>query len=348
MRMALGGLPGGPDQVLHLLRVAQLDHLWSHGVFFSRMAPDMGLGYGLPVFNFYPPFSHLLALLLGRLAGSLSQGFQIVAGLTFLLRGLGTYFLARDFLPEEAALLGGIAAMYAPYQAYNALFRGAVPEAMGWALLPWALWAAGRAVRKAQGRGVAAGALLIGWLLFNHHLTAIVGVGVVALYGLMEALVPSPLSRSRRLWACLSLMGLGLGVSFFSWFPAWVERPLVQLERAIYGSPGGHAAHFLSWREALTAMEPVRPDWINPTPPRTLGLVSVLMGIPALLGLWRFPAAQRRRSSSLLLWGAAHCCSPLPLRDGSGTHSRCSMPFNFPGGFSDWPPLASRFWWPRR
>ncbi|RME35628.1 MAG: hypothetical protein D6793_07050, partial [Thermoflexia bacterium] len=295
MKAALDGLPGGPDRILHLLRVAQLDHLWSQGVFYSRMAPDMGLGYGLPVFNFYPPFSHLLALILGRLIGSLTWGFQAVAGLTILLRGLGTYFLTRDFLPEEAALLGGIAAMYAPYQAYNALFRGAVPEAMGWALLPWALWATGRAIRTARGGWIAAGALLMGLLLFNHNLTALVNVALLALYALVEVFAPSSLSRIRRLGSFLLLMGLGLGVSAFSWMPAWTERPLVQLERIVYGFPGGYAAHFLSWREALTAIEPVQPDWINPTPPRTLGLVPVLTALPALLGLWRFPSTQRLR-----------------------------------------------------
>ncbi|MCX7855857.1 MAG: hypothetical protein N2556_07790, partial [Anaerolineae bacterium] len=120
MKAAMEGLTGGSDNIVHLLRVVQLDHLWSQGVLFSRMAPDMGLGYGLPVFNFYPPFSHYLALVLGRLAGSLTRGFQVVAGLAIVLRGLGTYFLARDIFPEEAALLGGLAAMYAPYQAYNA------------------------------------------------------------------------------------------------------------------------------------------------------------------------------------------------------------------------------------
>lgn len=313
MRAALSGLPcGSSDHIVHLLRVAQLDHLWSQGVLFSRMAPDMGLGYGLPVFNFYPPLSHYLALILGRLAGSLTRGFQAVAGLAIVLRGLGTYFLARDIFPEEAALLGGIAAMYAPYQAYNALFRGAVPEAMGWALLPWALWAVGRAVRTARRGWIAAGALLSGLLLFNHHLTAIVGVVVVALYGLLEAFIPSLPGRSRRLVSFLLLMSFGLGLSLFSWLPAWVERPLVQLERIVYGFPGGYAAHFLPWQEVLAAIEPVQPDWINPVPPRTLGLVPVLAGLPALLGFRQFSSVQRQKVAffAVMLVGALFLTTP--------------------------------------
>jgi len=287
-------LPCGSDTVIHLLRVVQLDHLWAQGVFHSRLAPDMGWGYGFPVFNFYPPLSYYVVLLISRLIGDISLGFRVTLALTFLMVGLGVYVLARDFFREEAAVVAAVAAMYAPYIAYNPLYRGALPEALGWALLPWAWWAMGRAVRTGQRGWIAAGALIFGALLLTHNLAAVVAAPLIALYALMEVLSSSFLPLRRRAPSVGISLGLGMGLALFFWIPAWAERSLIQWENAIYGFPGGYRAHFLSWRELLTALEPVRSDLVNPTLPRSLGLMPLLLGVPGLLGLFFFRGARRR------------------------------------------------------
>jgi len=287
-------LPCGSDAVIHLLRVVQLDHLWAQGILYSRLAPDMGWGYGFPVFNFYPPLSYYVVLLISRLIGDIALGFRVTQALTFLVVGLGVYVLARDFFRAEAAMVAAVAAMYAPYVAYNPLYRGALPEAMGWALLPWAWWAVGRAVRTGRRGWIAAGALIFGALLLTHNLAAVVSAPLLALYALMEVLSSSFLPFRRRALSVGISLGLGMGLALFFWIPAWAERSLIQWENAIYGFPGGYRAHFLSWRELLTALEPVRSDLVNPTLPRSLGLMPLLLGVPGLLGLFFFRGARRR------------------------------------------------------
>ncbi|MFN3762575.1 MAG: 6-pyruvoyl-tetrahydropterin synthase-related protein, partial [Anaerolineae bacterium] len=236
----------GDDMLLHLLRVVQIDHLWSQGIFYARLAPDMGWGFGYPVFNFYPPLSYYIALLIARLGFGITPGVRLAQALTFLLAGVGVYLLARDFFREEAALVAGIAAMYAPYVAYNPLYRGAMPEAMGWALLPWAWWAVGRAARTGRRGWIAAGTLLFGAVLITHSVAAVLGVPLVALYALVEALASPVRPTCYRALIAAVVVGLGLGLSLFFWVPAWAERPLVQLERVPYGFPGGYPSHFFS------------------------------------------------------------------------------------------------------
>ncbi|MCS7282466.1 MAG: glycosyltransferase family 39 protein, partial [Anaerolineae bacterium] len=305
----------GDDMLLHLLRVVQIDHLWSQGILYARLAPDMGWGFGYPVFNFYPPLSYYVALLIARLSFGIPLGVRIAQALTFLLAGLGVYSLTRDFFREEAALVAGIAAMYAPYVAYNPLYRGAMPEAMGWVLLPWAWWAVGRAVRTGRKGWFAAGTLLFGALLITHSVGAVVGTPLVSLYALMEALSRSSLPRRRRLLTAVLIVGLGLGLSLFFWIPAQAERPLVQLERVPYGFPGGYRSHFFSLGYTVFAWEPVRPDLINTYPPRSLGLVSVLLGLPGLMGLFRFPDSRRRQ---VAFFGAVFLLSTLMALPVSG------------------------------
>jgi hypothetical protein len=284
-------LPCGDDITFHLLRTVQLDHLWSQGVFYSRLAPDLGWGYGYPIFNFHPAFSYYVALLLSRAGLGLNLGVRVTLGLTFPILGLGVYVLARDFLREEGAIAAAVAAMYAPYAAYNPLVRGALAEALGWALLPWALWAVGRAARGAGRRWWVCGALFSAALLFTHMTAAVVGAVMLALYALMEALSPSPAPlRTRALGAAVAL-GLGFGLVLFFWLPAVAERSLIQWERTLAGFPGGYVAHLLSLRE-LFALQPVRPDLVNPSPLRSLGLIPALLALPALLTL---PFAPRRQ-----------------------------------------------------
>ena len=292
VRAGIGpALPCGDDITFHLLRTVQLDHLWSQGVFYSRLASDLGWGYGYPIFNFHPAFSYYVALLLSRAGLGLNLGVRATLGLTFPILGLGVYVLARDFLREEGAIAAAVAAMYAPYAAYNPLVRGALAEALGWALLPWALWAVGRAARGAGRRWWVCGALFSAALLFTHMTAAVVGAVLLALYALMEALSPSPVPlRTRALGAAVAL-GLGFGLVLFFWLPAVAERPLIQWERTLAGFPGGYAAHLLSLRE-LFALQPVRPDLVNPSPLRSLGLIPALLALPALLTL---PFAPRRQ-----------------------------------------------------
>jgi hypothetical protein len=313
-RAAIGPtLVCGDDMLLHLLRVVQIDHLWSQGILYARLAPDMGWGYGYPVFNFYPPLSYFVAGLIARLGFGITPGVRIALALTFLMAGLGMYVLARDFFREEAAVIAAVAAMYAPYVAYNPLYRGALPEAMGWALLPWAGWAVGRAVRTGRRGWMVAGALIFGALLVTHSVAAVIGTGLVALYAGVEALASSSVPLRRRLLAAAVTVGLGLGLSLFFWIPAWAERPLVQLERVPYGFPGGYRSHFFWWSYTVTALEPVRPDLVNPYPPRSLGLVSVLLGVPGLLGLFRFRDVRQRQVAFFAVIGLLATLMALPI-----------------------------------
>jgi uncharacterized membrane protein len=106
-----GSLPCSDDAAFHLLRLTQLDHLLRQGVYYSRWAPDMAQGYGLPFFNFYAPLSYYFAELTSLLAGNLNLGMRLAFALGFYLTGLTTYLLARDHFSRPAALVTAVAAI---------------------------------------------------------------------------------------------------------------------------------------------------------------------------------------------------------------------------------------------
>ena len=146
------GLPQhSADGLLHLFRLALLDKQVSAGMLYPRWMPELVLGRGYPLLNFYGPASYYLALIF-RIAGlSLAPSLIAAFAVLIVLAGAGAYLLARDLFPGKsplAALVSGVAYMYAPYLLTNVYIRGAIAEVAAQALLPWIFWSTGRLMTR--------------------------------------------------------------------------------------------------------------------------------------------------------------------------------------------------------
>lgn len=98
-----------------------------------RWVPDMGYGYGFPLFNFYPPLPYLLGQIVRLVGFSFVDTVKIVAVLAFVLSGVGMYFLAKQFFNKFGAIVSAVFYMWAPYHSVDIYVRGAMNEA--WALV---------------------------------------------------------------------------------------------------------------------------------------------------------------------------------------------------------------------
>ncbi|HEX2034634.1 MAG TPA: hypothetical protein VHS99_10660, partial [Chloroflexota bacterium] len=135
-------LPDGPN---HLLRIYVVDAALRRGDPFPRWLSDLYLGYGYPLLNFYAPAMYFLAATLRQLGLSVYASLQWTAALGVATGVGGAYALAHALYGgrRDAALLATAAFSLAPYPFFATLYsRGAIPELLAIALLPWALWAA--------------------------------------------------------------------------------------------------------------------------------------------------------------------------------------------------------------
>ncbi len=313
------------DFAFHLLRLVQLDALVRRGVLYSRWAPDMALGYGYPFFNFYAPLSYYVADALSLVGLGLQHALIATFALATLAAGLAAYLLARDHFSRRSALIAAVAYAYAPYLAYDAYFRGNLAETVAWVFLPLALWAMGRLARRGDRRYVAATALAYAAVLLTHNVFALIFSPLLAAYGLATAFALPPAqscrqdgggpagskstdagptsadassmsapSRRRHLALTCAALLLGMGLAAFFWLPALVERAYVHSDRLLVPPIFVYWNNFIRPSELLAGPRVVHPDLLNPSPPRALGLIPVLMGLPALIGLWRFRDRPRR------------------------------------------------------
>lgn len=298
------------DISFHLLRVVQLEALLRQGVIFSRWAPDMGLGYGVPFFNFYAPLAYYVPALLNLIGLDPQPALFFAFALATIGAGLSAYLLARDYFSPPSSLVAATAYVYAPYLAYDALFRGNLAETAAWALLPLPLWGIGRLAQRGGTRYLAVTALSYAAVLLTHNVFALVFSPLLGAYALLTALRPSirgeayatswakarlatPPRYHRLALAGVALL-LGLGLATFFWLPAIVERAHVHIDRLLTPPHFTYWNNFLDPLELIAAPRTIHPDLLNPSPPRTLGLVPILMSLPALACLRRLRGQARR------------------------------------------------------
>lgn len=292
------GLPRSNDGILHLLRIAVLDFHLRHDTLYPRWAPEMLLGYGYPVFNFYTPITYYFVEALHLLGLSFYTAFIGAFALFVIAAGLGMYFWVQDIFEQEqpwVALVAATAYLYAPYLLTNVFTRGAIAEVAAQALLPWLFWWIRRLFRTPQpARYYLPVTLCLAALILTHTLTLLFLPILLAPFVLMHWW------QGGRQWCAIgwALFALlsALGISIFFWLPLVLERSNITDAGYLIAKTSWLPRNVWTWQNFL--------DWhfffnYTFTRPVQLGLVQLLL---AVLG---FGLARRRNAEWWLFLAGA-------------------------------------------
>ncbi|MBN1919914.1 MAG: glycosyltransferase family 39 protein [Anaerolineae bacterium] len=295
----LAGCLPRADGVFHLYRLAQLERAISHGVLFPRWLPDVGLGYGFPLFNYYAPLSYYLALPLRYLGFAFENALLGGFLLGHLALATGAYLWAREAFGKTTALGAAFLVGYAPYPLLNLYYRGAYAEVWGVAFLAWALWALQRLRLRGGGKAFVLAALFASALMLSHNVMALLGIPLLAGYALLLAWQ----QRENPRLAPLPLLAIaaGLGIAAFFWLPALREQGYVQIQQLqIYD----YREHFLSLGELFSGPMPVSKGEVAPDVPQSVGWI-----LPALALVSLAPRKKTlSRNSQIQKWALAAAC----------------------------------------
>jgi hypothetical protein len=159
---------------------------------------------------------------------------------SILLSAGSMWFWVRETWDEEAALVAGVAWVYAPYHLVDIYVRAAMAESLALAVLPLALWGARRAVLQPGPGAIVLTALGYAAVHLSSNLVALLISPVLAAYIAVLALgrVPAAAPWRVRLRAWLRALvvpglGLGLGLALAAFFvlPALTEARYVNQEQ---------------------------------------------------------------------------------------------------------------------
>jgi|GEM_PF-568800 len=314
------------DLQFHVHKAYELENLIRSGNFFPRWSPDMGRGYGYPLFNFYAPLSSYPLVALHLTTGT-PYPFAIHLTLLFYLylAGLGMFLFARDLFSDCAAFVSAIAYMSAPYLAYNVMFRGALAEVSGWMWIPLALWAIRRAMLRSSWRWAIIGAICYAALIQSHNLLALLSTPMIVGWAIVIALDLEGFAHSaslrgashnlqnlfRRSSFGIVAITLGLSLAAYFWLPVLVERAYVRTDRLLDSPVLQYFNNFIAPSE-LYSQWASDPLLFNPAPSRGLGLITaILASLGAITFIITTIRSQRQTLSPLSFLSPISPFSPL-------------------------------------
>ncbi len=118
---------------LQMMRQLEMEKCFKDFQIPCRWVPDMGYGFGFPLFNFYPPLPYLYGMLFRVIGLSFTLTAKLTFVSSFVFSGIAMYFLAKEFFSRKGGVLAAIFYIWAPYHSVDVFVRGAMNEA--WALV---------------------------------------------------------------------------------------------------------------------------------------------------------------------------------------------------------------------
>lgn len=236
---------------LQMMRQLEMEKCFADGQIPCRWVPDMGYGFGFPLFNFYPPLPYLIGEVVRLFGFSFVSTAKILFALSFLISGVGMYLLAHRFFGKFGGVLAAIFYIWAPYHAVDVFVRGAMNEAWGLAWFPFILWA-GYALaveRKRLVRWVIVLALAWFALLTSHNLMVLIFGPVFGIWMLMWLWQSG---NWKRIWHFMAAGTISVGLAAFFTLPALFENSLTQISGQLIGYYD-YTAHFVDLRQLFVS-----------------------------------------------------------------------------------------------
>jgi hypothetical protein len=312
------------DGPFYLFRLVEYDAALRAGIWYPRWAPDFFLGLGMPLFNYYAPLTCYVAEAFHLLGAGYIESLRIVAALFMLGAGISAFVYVRLYTSPVAASLGAIVYMYIPYHLINAYYRGDLAEYAAYLWYPLILWAFAQTIRKKSIGYALVGSVCYGGLILTHNLSALIFSCFLVIY-VLAMLIQSDgrlYMRSRDSWKSIlrvvGAVGLGLGVTSFFWFPAFVEKSLVNFDRL---SKHYNFHDYFPSPDQLVSLDIIHKYGMvfnaSGSNGYQLGILQAAFLIVALLLLvWRFPSIEpslRRELPVSLIVTVIAICFILPF-----------------------------------
>ena len=218
-------------QDFHLFRLYEFDKCVKALQIPCRWAPDAGLGYGEPVFNFYAQLPYAIGEIFHLIGFSFIDSIKILFALSLIGSGVAMYFLVKHLWKNDwAAIVSALLYIYAPYRAVDVWVRGALPEALSFTLFPLIILAIEK--KSFLGLSISTAALIL-----THNLSALMFLPVVAVWIIY-----------RKFWKAIPAGLLALGISAFYVLPVVFESKFINLGSTTQGY-FDFRAHFLTLKQ---------------------------------------------------------------------------------------------------
>jgi hypothetical protein len=211
-----------------IARVFEMGKMLKTGVFPVRIVPDLGYGFGYPIFNFYAPLAYYVGGLFMLLGFDALIATKIMMGMGIILAGIFMYLLTKEFYGKLGGVISGLFYVYAPYHAIDIYVRGDVAEFWAYAFIPlmflgfYKVFQDSKPQFRIQKFGII-GSLSFAGIILSHNLTALMVAPFLLAVCLLFIIYSTKCMRLYNASYFGLYILLGLTISVFYWIPALTE-----------------------------------------------------------------------------------------------------------------------------
>lgn len=291
---------------LQMMRQLEMEKCFLDKQFPCRWVPDMGFGYGYPLFNFYPPLPYYVGQLFRLTGFTFADTAKILFALQFFLSGAAMFVLGADLWGAVGGLLSAVFYIWAPYHSVDVFVRGAMNEAWAFVWFPLIFWAIKKLIEKEKFKYLFWLAFSYAMLLLTHNLMVMIFTPMMIVWILfwMAKEKKLPWQNWLLFWKMFFAGIWAIGLAAFFTLPAFVESKHIQIE-SMFSGYFDWRAHFTSidqlfisrfwgWGPSLWGMEDGMPfpvgqiHWV-------LGLVILLLVVYRLV-------KQKKKQNNWFYW----------------------------------------------
>lgn len=236
-----------------VVRLQQMDKALKAGQFPVRWVPDLGFGYGYPVFNFYPPLAYYTGEVIHLLGPGYIDSIKTVWFLALIGSAIAMYFLGKELFGKAGGLVSSMFYLYAPYHAVDAYVRGALAELCSFVWLPLILLFSYKVLispkeddRVHKVKWAVWTGIFLALLMITHNLIFLPFVGLYLLWVLSLAFIyRSKTDPPSSLFYLLSSLVLAFGLTAFFWLPSLWEKQFTLVDQILIKNLASYTIHFV-------------------------------------------------------------------------------------------------------
>lgn len=218
-------------------RVYEMAQALTSGQFPVRWVPDLGYGFGYPLFNFYGPLPYYIGAFFHLLGFDAIIATKIMFFIGLILALFLMYILLSHLVGRIGAVAISLLYLYAPYHAVQLYVRGAIGELYAYAFLPLLIYGFYNITQKKERkRGIIIGTIGLALVLISHNIIGILTLMYI-IFGLLSLfcyLLFCQRSLTPFFLSLLLFFG-GIGLSSFFILPAIVEKDYTRVAELTQG-----------------------------------------------------------------------------------------------------------------
>ncbi len=222
-------------------RVHEMKIALSDGMFPVRWVPDLGYGYGYPIFNFYGPFPYYIGAFFNFIGFDALTATKIMILIAVIGSAFSMYLLAKEFWGKIGGIVSSAFYVYAPYHALDIYVRGDIGEVYAYAFIPLVFYALWKFYKTNNFLFIVLGSLSYAGIISSHNLSAL----MISPFVILTSLV---LLGLRKKILILLIPVLGILLASFYFLPTLLEMNYTNVLSTI-GGKAHFGDHFVCVRQ---------------------------------------------------------------------------------------------------